>query len=405
MAGWIYLVLSLLGAVLVYNAARPSHHPFRLVPSWLFAFLTTDLTFVHIALAAIISALFAWGGALATFPGKIGLVLVVLSSIALVVMWLPNLRAAKVYEAVAREHDLDPVEPVPGRLVYAPFTRELRDVEVDRDIEFRKADGKSIQLDVYRPLVGGDKRPALVYLHGGGWILGTKNDQGLPLCNHLATLGWVCFNANYRLSPGATWPEQLVDAKAAVAWVRDHADEYGVDPDFVAIAGGSAGGHIAAMTALTPGDANLQPGFEDKDTSLQSVITFYGVYDMTNKHGTHNDDFLTKFVGPLVIKAFPDEEPEKFVAASPMENVSKVTMPWMILQGDADTLTPVNGAREFAKALSDASNHTVIYGELPKAQHAFDIYYSPRAIAAVELASRFLVTQHRLATGTDSGLS
>ena len=400
MAGWTYLVFSLLGAAIAYNAARASLHPFWLVPSWLLAFLTIDLAFLHILLAAIVTGLFAWGGALATLPGKFGLLLVLLSSFLLVVLWLPNLRAARAYERVAREHNLDEVDPGPRNLLYAPFTRVRRDVEVTRDIEFYRADGKSVHLDVYRPLVGGEKRPALVYLHGGGWILGTKNDQGLPLCNHLATLGWVCVNANYRLSPGATWPEQLVDAKAAVAWLRDHADEYGVDRDFVAIAGGSAGGHIAAMTALTPGDKSLQPGFEDEDTSLQSVITFYGVYDIANKHGTHNDEFLTKFLGPLVIKAFPDEEPEKFLAASPLENVSKVEMPWLILQGDSDTLTPVNGAREFANALRDASQHTVIYGELPKAQHAFDIYYSPRAIAAVELASRFLVTQHRIATGT-----
>ena len=76
-------------------------------------------------------------------------------------------------------------------------------------------------------------------------------------------------------------------------------------------------------------------------------------------------------------------------------------MPWMILQGDSDTLTPVNGAREFAKALREASDHIVVYGELPKAQHAFDIFYSPRAIAAVELASRFLVTQHRIAMSAE----
>ena len=68
MAGWTYLVFSLLGAAIVYNAARPSLHPFRLVPSWLLAFLTTDLAFLHILLAAIVTALFAWGGALATLP-------------------------------------------------------------------------------------------------------------------------------------------------------------------------------------------------------------------------------------------------------------------------------------------------------------------------------------------------
>ena len=150
------------------------------------------------------------------------------------------------------------------------------------------------------------------------------------------------------------------------------------------------------MTALTPGDQSLQPGFEDRDTSVQATVTFYGVYDLTDKRGSYEKEFYSTLVGPLVIKAFIDEEPEKFEAASPEDNVSRVSMPWLVLQGDADTLTPVDGARRFADKLRDASEHAVIYGELPKAQHAFDVYYSPRSIAAVELASRFLVTQHRL---------
>jgi acetyl esterase/lipase len=398
MAGWLYLFVALVGAWLAYNAARPSHHRWWLVPSWLLAFLTTDLAFVHIAAAAVVTTLFAWGGALASLPGKIGLLIMVLSSLALVVMWLPNLKAAKIYDSVATELGLDEVERVPRRLVLTPFSRRREDVGITRNVEFFRAAGRSLKLDIYRPLVGADKRPALVYLHGGGWILGDKREQGIPLCNHLATLGWVCINANYRLSPGATYPDHVVDAKAAIAWLREHAADYGVDPDFIALAGGSAGAHIAAMTALTPGDRSLQPGFEDRDTSVQSMVTCYGVYDTTGRPGAMHEDFLAMFFGPLVIKAFPEEAPEKFAAASPRDHVDKVSMPWLALQGDADTLTPVNGARDFVAALREASDHVVGYGELPQAQHAFDIFYSPRAIAAVDLTARFLVTQHRLAT-------
>ena len=400
MAGWLYLFVALIGAWLVYNAARPSHHRKLLVPSWLLAFLTTDLAFVHIAVAAAITGLFAWGGALASLPGKTGLALMLLSSLALLVLWLPNLEAAKTYDAVAADLGLDHADPVPRRLLFTPFARRREDVGITRNIEFFRAAGRSLKLDIYRPLVGADKRPALVYLHGGGWILGDKREQGVPLCNHLATLGWVCVNANYRLSPGATYPDHVVDAKAAVAWLRENAADYGVDPDFIALAGGSAGAHIAAMTALTPGDRSLQPGFEDKDASVQAVVTYYGVYDTTGRRGAMHEDFLETYFGPLVIKAFPDEAPEKFVAASPRDHVDKVTMPWLALQGDKDTLTPVTGARDFVAALREASDHVVGYGELPQAQHAFDIFYSPRAIAAVDLTARFLVTQHRLATET-----
>ena len=75
--------------------------------------------------------------------------------------------------------------------------------------------------------------PPLLQIHGGAWVIGDKREQGLPLMHHLAASGWVCFNANYRLSPRATLPDHLVDCKRALAWIREHADEYGVDPDFV----------------------------------------------------------------------------------------------------------------------------------------------------------------------------
>jgi len=97
----------------------------------------------------------------------------------------------------------------------------------------------------------------------------------------LVTRGWVCVAINYRLSPKATWPTQIVDAKKAMAWVKAHIAEYGGDPSFVAVSGGSAGGHLCALLALTAGDASFQPGFEDADTSVDVCVPFYGVMDMT----------------------------------------------------------------------------------------------------------------------------
>jgi acetyl esterase/lipase len=397
MAGGLFLLVALAFAAMVFNAVKPSKGPYSMVPSWLLAFLTTDLAFFHVALQLIVAGGFILAGALETLSGKLALFVVFLSSATLVILWLPNLRAAGATKAVAQALNLDEASPIPRSLMWTPLRRKHDGVAITRNVEFFSVAGRALKMDIYRGASGGDRRPALVFLHGGGWIMGDKCNQGLPLCNHLATLGWVCANANYRLSPGATWPDQLVDAKAAIAWIREHADEYGVDPGFIAIAGGSAGAHIAAMTALTPGDAGLQPGFEDRDTSLQAAVMLYGVYDLTNRLGVHGREFLTKLVGPHVIKAFPDIEPEKFSAASPVEHVDNVSQPWLILQGDRDSLTPVRGAREFANALRESSEHPVGYAELPGAQHAFDIYYSPRAIAAVELTARFLVTGYRRA--------
>lgn len=245
---------------------------------------------------------------------------------------------------------------------------------------------------MFEPATPGQGRPALIYVHGGGWLFGDKRDQGLPLCNHLATLGWTCFNINYRLSPGATWPDHLIDAKAAVAWVREHADDYGVDASFIAMSGGSAGAQISAMAALTQNDRNLQPGFEDADTSLQAVVTSYGIYDLTNRLGAHNPEFVSQLIGPQVIKAFLDEEPEKFRAASAREHIDAANLPWLVLHGSNDELVPIVEAQDFFAALSEQSDAMCAYAELPSASHAFDLYYCHRAIAAVELSSRFLAT-------------
>ncbi len=107
------------------------------------------------------------------------------------------------------------------------------------------------------------------------------------MLSHLAANGWVCFNLNYRLSPGATFPDHLVDLKAGLAWIREHADQWGIDPNFIAVTGGSAGGHLAALMGLTANDPEYQPGFEDADTSLQAAVPIYGVYDFTSRLGTN----------------------------------------------------------------------------------------------------------------------
>ncbi|MGW2155901.1 alpha/beta hydrolase [Nonomuraea sp. NPDC001699] len=118
----------------------------------------------------------------------------------------------------------------------------------------------------------------LIHLHGGGYSGGHKNSQSLPLLHHLASQGWVCVSANYRLRPQAQHPDHLIDLKKIIAWVREHAHEYGADPSTLFVAGSSAGGHLAAPAALTPNDPAFQPGFEHADTSVTGVIYLNGWY-------------------------------------------------------------------------------------------------------------------------------
>ena len=304
--------------------------------------------------------------------------------------------AAQLREALA---DLEPPEdelrssfPL-SHVVFPPLMFWRRGVRRERGIEFARYGRKRLQLDVYMPAAPADApRPALVQIHGGGWMAGTRSEQGIPLLNHMAAHGWVCFNADYRLSPRATFPDHLIDVKRAIAWAREHAHEYGADPDFICITGGSAGGHLCALAALTADDASLQPGFEEADTSVAAAVPVYGLYDITNSLGAQYPELQDWVFERHVLKASFAEDPEPFIAASPVHRVHSGAPPFLVVHGDRDSLVPVDEARAFVRELRRVSTSPVLYAELAGAEHAFDIGPSVRTARVVETIERFLAT-------------
>jgi acetyl esterase/lipase len=248
------------------------------------------------------------------------------------------------------------------------------------------------RLDVYHPRETGTRRPIVVQVHGGAWMISRKEEQGLPLMTYLASRGWVCFAPNYPLSPRATWPEHLVALKRALVWVREHAEEFGGDPDFVTVTGGSAGGHLAAMLALTQNDPRYQPGFEDADTSVQACAPFYGAYDLANVLGTKAgqrrlDHFLARMM-------FKTADPTVAQDATPLLQVHADAPPFFVIHGRHDSLVPVAEARELVRRLREVSKEPVVYAELPGAQHAFDVFHSVRSAHVIRGVERFLSWVH-----------
>jgi acetyl esterase/lipase len=196
--------------------------------------------------------------------------------------------------------------------------------------------------------------------------------------NRLARAGWVCVAANYRLSPRATWPDHLVDAKLALAWVRAHIAEYGGDPARVVVTGGSAGGHLAAMVALTANDPSYQPGFEDVDTSVSAAIPMYGAYDLAEIFGRFSSRFgrrVAGWMGSLVFGTTPSADVRPYVDASPVAHMDPAAPPFLVVHGTIDNLVPVEQARRFVGLLRDAGTD-VTYVELVGAPHAFDVFHS-----------------------------
>jgi acetyl esterase/lipase len=259
----------------------------------------------------------------------------------------------------------------------------------DTDISYGEYGSRNF-LDIWRrpDLDRGGRAPVLLQVPGGAWMVGNKRQQAYPLMSHLAELGWVCVAINYRLSPRSTWPDQIVDVKRALAWTKEHIAEYGGDPDWVAITGGSAGGHLSSLAALTANDPQFQPGFEDADTSVRAAVPFYGLYDFTRTDAIH--PMMAPMLGKYVFKLRRAELREAFRVASPITYVSAEAPPFFVLHGRNDSLIPVEQGRAFSARLRELSRQPVVYAELPFAQHAFDIFGSARATHAALAVEQFL---------------
>jgi acetyl esterase/lipase len=207
----------------------------------------------------------------------------------------------------------------------------------------------------------------------------------------MAARGWVCVAMNYRLAPRHPFPTQIIDVKRAIAWVREHIAEYGGDPDYLVLTGGSAGGHLASLAALTPGAAEYQPGFEDADTSVAGCVPFYGVYDWAGDDG---DKFTVglrdHFLAGRVFRADPVEEIDAYRQASPLHRITADAPDFFVIHGVNDTLVSVRQARAFVAKLRETSKASVTYAELPGAQHAFEVFGSIRSHHVIKAAQRWL---------------
>jgi acetyl esterase/lipase len=325
--------------------------------------------------------------------------------------WLAHRSVARIDEAL---EDLEPagdgVPRVPrSHLAVPPLMFVTRAVSRERGIVYSEVEGQRLRLDVYRPgrstpdPSGDGPRPAVVQIHGGGWFAGSRYEQGIPLLNHLAQIGWVGFNVDYRLSPEGTFPDQIVDVKRAIAWVRENAEELGIDPELICITGGSAGGHLTALAGLTENDPAFQPGFEDSDTSLSAAVPFYGVYDLTDSNGFYYEGLREWVLETVVFKRRYEDDPGAFRDASPTFRVHADAPPFLVIHGERDTLVPVEDARFFVERLRAVSDHPVRYVELPAAEHAFDLWPSERTARIAEGIGRFLTAIVGLRAGEKPG--
>ena len=233
------------------------------------------------------------------------------------------------------------------------------------------------------------KAPVLLQIPGGAWMIGMRRPQAYPMLSRLAERGWVCVSIGYRISPRYTWPDHIVDVKQAIAWVKENIATYGGDPEAIHITGGSAGGHLTALAALTPNDPKWQPGFEDADTSVAAAVPIYGRYDWFTDTGNGRPEFI-KILEKFIVKLPFAANRQVYLDASPITLVHSDAPPFFILHGEDDSVIPVREGRDFADALRNVSKSPVIYAEIPHAQHAFDFFGSAHGHNTAAAVERFL---------------
>lgn len=230
------------------------------------------------------------------------------------------------------------------------------EIEAKTDIVFKEVDSISLQLDIYRQKHLKEAAPVLIFIHGGGWSKGKRGDYLAYLLDY-AQKGYVTVTVSYRLSGVANFPAAVEDVQNAVQWIREHASEYMINPEKIALIGGSAGGHLAMMA----GYGDQMPGGK-----VQALVNLYGPSDLTTEYARNRGECL-KFLG----KSY-QEDPGLYAAASPRTCISGDDPPTLIFHGTIDSLVPVSQSDSLQKWL-DRAGVSIEYHRLKGWPHAMDL--------------------------------
>ena len=372
------------------NAAKPlTRRGYATIGVFAFGWPTSENVPLVVGASALGALWHAVRGDYRSTTGRIALLLKLISWTVLAVVHRRGVQSRPFFEKPLDEvlgPEFPSVPPRPGG-VFA--TGQTRRRFVEKTVSYGPY--KSNVADIWvRPDLSRDaKAPVLLQVPGGAWMIGMNRPQAYPLMSQLADHGWICVSIGYRISPKHAWPAHIVDVKRALAWVKANIAEYGGDPDSVYITGGSAGGHLCSLAALTPNNPAFQPGFEDADTSVAGAVPIYGRYEWVTENYPDRREFGSVLERMIVKLPFTDNR-QLYVDASPIAHVGPDAPPFFVLHGADDTVIPVQEAREFVEALREVSTSPVIYSEIPYAQHAFDIFGSARGHYTASAVERFL---------------
>ena len=246
---------------------------------------------------------------------------------------------------------------------------------VQKNIAYLGADRSAPKADLYTPPgAHAAPLPAVLLIHGGGWVSGDKADaRGVSVSTDLAGAGYVVFAINYHLgnanakpAPILAWPQDLYDCKSALRYMRKQAAQLGIDPTRIAVMGESAGGHLSLLIGSTAHVDDLNKGglYTDQSNEVSCIVDLYGVPDLAA--------FDQKRIVPLFKGATDAETAENIRRASPVTYIDAKTPPVLILHGTIDSLVPVATSRQLADHLKQLGVPCQ-YFEYPALNHGFSL--------------------------------
>jgi acetyl esterase/lipase len=270
----------------------------------------------------------------------------------------------------------------PGKPNLPPGTK------VHRNMEYVKDGHERNKLDLYLPEKADGPLPVIVWIHGGAWSAGSKDNPGQVLA--FVGKGYAVASINYRLSQHATFPTQIEDCKAAIRWLRANARTYQLDPEHVGVWGASAGGHLVALLGTTGGVKELegQGGNAEQSSRVQAVVDFFGPTDFLQmdahavqgallKHDPANSP-ESRLIGGAI-----QQNVEKVKRANPVQYVTKDAPPFFIAHGEQDRLVPWHQSELLYESLKKAGVE-VTFQKIPGAGHGGREFGTDKMQAAVQ---------------------
>ena len=261
------------------------------------------------------------------------------------------------------------------------------------NVTYHVANGFENRVDLYLPRNASGASPVLMYIHGGGWVGGSKEGNVLRLLPWLEK-GWAVVNVQYRLGRVSRAPAAVEDCLCALHWVKDNAGQYGFDASRIVVTGNSAGGHLALTTGLVPASAGLDLECQPKDElGVAAVINWYGITDVGDLlQGENEKSYAVRWMGSLADRL------DVARRVSPLSYVRAGLPPVLTIHGDADPIVPHQHALRLHKELADVGVANELH-TVPGGGHGG--FNREETLAIFETIDRFL-TQHGLGSAPAS---